>query len=119
MRQFLFAVLLAGASFSTVVAQTTPPPAPAPDPAPTVAAPTTPATAAKPSKDEIKAARMACVDDAKGKSLKGPARHDAVKACMAQKYPQVAKMQDCRKQGKDKGLVKKEMKAFMQQCTAG
>jgi len=103
-----FALSLASAA---AIAQTTTPPA-TPTPAPSTAAP---APDAKPTGKE---ARAQCVADAKAQGLKGPARKAAVDDCFAKARPDLAAAQKCRKEGKDKSLADKELKAYVKQCVA-
>jgi hypothetical protein len=69
-----------------------------------------------PSKDEIKTARQACRQDATGQGLKGQARKDAVKSCLQQKYPVLAKRKTCHDEGTGKGLQKKALHDYVKQC---
>jgi hypothetical protein len=69
-----------------------------------------------PSKEDIKTARQACQQDAKGQSLKGQARKDSVASCLQQKYPVLAKRKTCHDEGTAKGLEKKALHDFVKQC---
>lgn len=106
------AALFALSSATVVFAQTTAPATPAPA---TTTAASTPSSAI-PSKDEIKTARQACRQDATGQGLKGQARKDAVKSCLQQKYPALAKRKACHDEGTAKGLQKKALHDYVKQC---
>jgi hypothetical protein len=69
-------------------------------------------------RDQARAARDACRDEAKAQGLKGPDRRQHVKDCFAAKMPQVAKRMDCRKEGLAKGVDKTGMRDYVRQCMA-
>ena len=60
-----------------------------------------------------------CKADAAGQGLKGPARKDAVQACMIKARPGLAKAIECRKDGLAKGLAGDALHAFVRSCRKG
>ena len=101
-------------------AQTAPPTAPAPGAPPAATAPT-PAPAAgmemtKDGKPKAKAVRDACRTEAEGEGLKGMAKQKAVSACLVKQRPDLAEKEQCRMDGRAKGLKKDELKAFVKDC---
>src|SRR5262249_61333830 len=55
-------------------------------------------------REQIKAARDACRDEAKAQGLTGPDRKQHVQSCFAAKMPQVAKRIECLQGGMREGL---------------
>lgn len=58
--------------------------------------------------------RAACKADAQG--LRGPDRKRAVRDCIAQRRPDLAKRMDCRRDAKSRGLTGAELKAAVKSC---
>jgi hypothetical protein len=69
-------------------------------------------------RDQIKAAREACRDEAKAQGLTGLDSKQHVQSCFAAKMPQVAKRIECRQEGVAKGLVQPALRDFVRQCLA-
>jgi len=69
-------------------------------------------------RDQIKAAREACRDEAKAQGLTGPDSKQHVQSCFAAKMPQVAKRIECRQEAVSKGLVQPALRDFVRQCLA-
>jgi len=67
-------------------------------------------------REQIKAARDACRDEAKGQGLTGPDRKQHVQSCFAAKMPQVAKRIECRQEAIAKGLVQPALRDYVRQC---
>jgi hypothetical protein len=118
MKQFVIAAvgltLFAGAALAQNYG-TAPAPAPSSTPAPAAAPAPAMATDAKPT---AKAARAQCKADAKAQGLKGDARKTAQEDCFAKARPDLVAAEKCRKDGKDKNLAGKELKAYVKQCVA-
>ncbi len=64
----------------------------------------------------VKALRASCRDEAKSKGLKGPAKREAVAACVVRQRPDLAGREQCRTEGFGKGLRKEELHAFVKDC---
>ena len=87
------------------------------------AAPTGPGPAG-PASDEagpgadggVKALRMSCREEAQSKGLIGPARREAVSACVVRQRPDLAGREQCRADGFTKGLRKEDLHAFVKEC---
>ena len=126
MRHFALAILVGAAMASPASAQTNPASAGAADPAPAEAAsPDAPASATKPAmtpamtkdgKPMAKEVRAACRETAKGNGLKGDELHKAVSECLIKQRPDLAAKEQCRMDGRAKGLRKDGLKAFVQDC---
>jgi len=69
-------------------------------------------------REQIRATRQACRDEAKAQGLTGPDRKAHVRSCFAAKMPQVAKRIECRREGVAKGMVQPELRDFVRQCMA-
>ena len=70
-------------------------------------------------REQIRATRAACRDEARAQGLTGPDRKQHVKSCFAAKMPQVAKRMECRRDGIAKGMVQPELRDYVRQCLAG
>jgi hypothetical protein len=70
------------------------------------------------SREQIRATRAACRDEAIAQGLTGPDRKQHVKTCFAAKMPQVAKRMECRREGMAKGMIQPELRDFVRQCLA-
>ncbi len=90
-----------------------PPPAQPPAMQPSGAAT---APAAQPTGKEV---RAQCRADAIAQGLKGPARKAAVDDCFAKARPDLAKRQQCVKEGKAQGLADKPLHQFVRKCVTG
>ena len=101
--------LAGGPLVGAASAQSTPPPAAAPGD-------TSGPPPASPMREQIKAARDACRDEAKAQGLTGPDRKQHVQSCFAAKMPQVAKRIECRQEGIAKGLVQPALRDYVRQC---
>ena len=64
----------------------------------------------------LKQLREQCRADAMSQGLKGPARTDAINACVIKARPDQAKVIQCRTEGKAKGLAKDELRAYVKSC---
>jgi hypothetical protein len=100
-----------------------PPPSVAPGgsvgtPAPNATAPGAPNTGRQALRDQARAAREACRDEAKAQGLKGPDRRQHIQDCFAAKMPQVAKRIECRKEGVAKGMTQPGLRDYVRQCVA-
>jgi hypothetical protein len=69
-------------------------------------------------REQARAAREACRDEAKAQGLKGPDRRQHIQDCFAAKMPQVAKRIECRKEGQAKGMTQPGLRDFVRQCVA-
>jgi len=69
-------------------------------------------------REQIRATRQACRDEAHAQGLTGPDRKAHVHSCFAAKMPQVAKRMECRREGVAKGMVQPELRDFVRQCMA-
>ncbi len=90
------------------------PPAPASKPAHTTAR----ARVARPTGEQIRAARADCRAEADAKGLIGGARAQLLRTCIAAKVPAFVKRNECRKRGKAKGLAQSGLRAFIRQCVS-
>ncbi len=80
---------------------------------------------AAPSSDEggrgaeggVKALRASCREEAESKGLKGPAKREAVSACVVRQRPDLAGREQCRTDAFGKGLRKEELHTFVKDCT--
>lgn len=82
--------------------------APAPDSAPSAAA------AAK-----VKEIRAACRAQVKEQGIKGQEKGQAVSACVVKQRPDLAQREQCRMDGRSKGLRKDELRSFVKDCVKG
>jgi hypothetical protein len=99
-------------------------PAASPRPAaspPATAAPSAPAPAImrRPTRDEVRAARAACRQEANAQDLKSTERAKFLLTCFAAKMPAVVKRTACRKEAKAKGLSQAGLRAHIRQCMRG
>jgi hypothetical protein len=126
--------LAGGPLVSAASAQSAPPPAAAPGDTsgPPPAAPGSQLNSGAPSagtppagapdarrqaiREQIKAARDACRDEAKAQGLTGPDGKQHVQSCFAAKMPQVAKRIECRQEGIAKGLAQPALRDYVRQC---
>jgi hypothetical protein len=69
-------------------------------------------------REQIRATRAACRDEARAQGLTGPDRKQHVRSCFAAKMPQVAKRMECRRDGIAKGMVQPELRDYVRQCIA-
>jgi hypothetical protein len=69
-------------------------------------------------REQIRATRAACREEAIAQGLTGPDRRQHVKSCFAAKMPRVAKRMECRREGMAKGMVQPELRDFVRQCLA-
>src|SRR6516162_4691955 len=85
-------------------------------PAPNATAPGAPNPGRQAIRDQARAAREACRDEAKAQGLKGPDRRQHIQDCFAAKMPQVAKRIECRKEGQAKGMTQPGLRDYVRQC---
>ncbi|MBV9236478.1 MAG: hypothetical protein JOZ94_11650 [Xanthobacteraceae bacterium] len=105
-------------SLATAQAQAPSPPVTAQQQsAPPVAHTTARARLARPSGDQVRAARAECRAEANAKGLIGGARAQLLRTCFAAKVPAFVRRNECRKQGKAKGLAQGGLRSFVRQCT--
>ncbi len=90
--------------------------APAPAVAPAASSPVSTSAEAGSIKDGVKAVRAGCRDEAMSEGLKGPAKREAVSACVVRQRPDLAERERCRTEGFGKGLRKEELHAFVKDC---
>jgi len=100
-----------------------PPPSAAPGgPAGTVTpnatAPGTPNAGRQAVREQARAARAACRDEANAQGLKGGDRRQHIQDCFAAKMPQLAKRIECRKEGIAKGMIQPGLRDYVRQCVA-
>jgi hypothetical protein len=69
-------------------------------------------------REQIRATRQACREEAQAQGLTGPDRKAHVRSCFAAKMPQVAKRIECRREGMAKGMIQPELRDFVRQCIA-
>jgi hypothetical protein len=69
-------------------------------------------------REQIRAARGACRDEATAQGLTGPDRKQHAQTCFAARMPQVAKRIECRREGMAKGMIQPELRDFVRQCLA-
>lgn len=65
----------------------------------------------------VKALRASCREEAQSKGLTGPAKREAVSACVVRQRPDLVGREQCRTGGFGKGLRKEELHAFVKECT--
>jgi hypothetical protein len=124
----LAAAVVCGPLVGAASAQSSPPPATAPGdtsaaPAPPPAgaapgAPSTPDAGRQAIRDQIKATRSACRDEADAQGLKGTDLKQHVRDCFAAKMPQVAKRIECRREAQAKGVTQPALRDYVKQCLA-
>ena len=126
MKQVL--VLVATLAAATPALSQAPSPAPA-APAPAAPAADTPAAPASAASDPneggttpaaggVRALRASCRQEASSNGLRGPAKREAVSACVVRQRPDLAAREQCRTDGFGKGLRKEELHAFVKACVA-
>jgi hypothetical protein len=71
---------------------------------------------ARPSGDQVRAARAECRAEANAKGLVGGARAQLLRSCFAAKVPAFVRRNECRKQGKARGLAQAALRSFVRQC---
>jgi hypothetical protein len=69
-------------------------------------------------REQIRAARSACSDEANAQGLKGADLKQHVRDCFAAKMPQVAKRIDCRREAQAKGVTQPALRDYVKQCLA-
>jgi len=125
----LAAAVVCGPLVGAASAQSAPPPATAPGdtsaaPAPpaggavTPGAPSAPDAGRQAMRDQIKAVRSACRDEANAQGLKGADLKQHVHDCFAAKMPQMAKRIECRREAQAKGVTQPALRDYVKQCLA-
>jgi hypothetical protein len=85
---------------------------------PNATAPGTPNAGRQAVRDQARAARAACRDEANAQGLKGGDRRQHIRDCFAAKMPQVAKRMERRKEGMAKGVARPGLRDYVRQCVA-
>jgi hypothetical protein len=103
-------------SLAIAEAQAPSPPATAQQQSAPVAHTTARARLARPSGDQVRAARAECRAEANAKGLVGGTRAQLLRSCFAAKVPAFVRRNECRKQGKAKGFAQAGLRSFVRQC---
>ena len=67
-------------------------------------------------RERVNAARLECIQQARGQGLRGPAMQPQVESCLAAKVPDFAKRIECRREAISKGIDQAGIPPYVLQC---